>query len=153
MSTCGQFLVWHIFQIWLRILEIESTSRPLSAKSLLSHDNLSTQPQILVSEWLKSKAEVLYCDLLSGPTAEGSREKKVLSPGKWGSPWSEIFRGSHHCKKSQQGLDDSIFMSGLMNSCRNLVCTAKLILYMYQCWIYEWTRASVQEVDALTISK
>lgn len=82
-SILNLTLIYFTYLFW--ILEIESKSRPLSAKSLLSHDNFSSQPLTLVSKRLQSKGGALYCDLLSGPTAEGSRENKVLSPGKWGS--------------------------------------------------------------------
>lgn len=80
------FYIQFTFDVFLhtcfRICEIENRSRPLSAKSLLSHDNLSSQPLTLVPQRLQSTGGVLCCDLLSGPTAEGSKEDKVLSPGK-----------------------------------------------------------------------
>lgn len=128
------------------ILIIERKGRLLLGEGLLSHDYLSSEPVTLVPS-LQSKSSALHCDLLSGPAAVGSGENKVLSPGKWGSLWSERlflssprFRCSRYCKKSQWGLNDSIFMSELMNSCRDCVYRGYLILYIYQFGIYEWTR-------------
>lgn len=83
-----------------------SNSKPLSAKILLSHDNLSSQPLTLVSYRLQSKGGALRCDLLSGPAAEGSRGNKVLSPGKWGcvvrGDFPKASTPSHYCRRPNE---------------------------------------------------
>lgn len=124
--------------IFVGIFEIES--KPFQA-SPLSHDNSSSQPLTLVSQRLQSKGSALHCDLLSGPTAEGSGGRikcsHLKSEAHFGQRYIFFFfqrlHCSHYCKKSHRGLNDSIFMSGLMNSCRNRVCGSKLILNIYQC--------------------
>lgn len=78
------------------------------------------QPVTLGSWRMQSKGRASCCDLLSGSTADTGRENKVLSPGKSGSPWPGNNPPIRACKRSQWGLNASIFMSGLREVLANV---------------------------------
>lgn len=144
--VCGHFL--HSVQLWC-ISHVCSGTLGQKAKADLF------QPRVCWVMTIYPHSHWHWC--LSGCRVKAERSAVIYWVGllqreagriKCSHLESEAHCG-HRCKKSQRGLNDSIFMNGLMNSRRNRVRRAKLILNIYQCWIYEWTRASVQEADAL----
>lgn len=124
----------------------------LLAKSLLSVMNLSTSiymtTDILVYIHKSPpalKEPMFYCDLLSRPTYCKGKQREQSALLTWqvrfcGREWfSRASVVSHITAESQCALNDSMLIRGLMNSRSDGISSGKLILHIYQCWIFEWT--------------